>query len=439
MKFPYEISGGLLLTANTFAGLIIAFPVTVLVARNLGPDRMGTYAFVLSFAVLARCVAAMNLQDVVIPRHKREGDDRLYGSAWVLSKGAAIVMSLLVLAAGALVSQTGTPDQLSLAMQILIVVAAYLFSDHEIYSMWCKSEGHYWDFVRLDLGGLLVGLALRIGLVLNGSGGSPLLWSYFAEQVVKSVLAFWLYRRRGRPFLNPFRWSPVLSKQLFWTAMPLWMSSILVVGYGAFDQILLGVLVEGRGQLGQYFVATKFVEAFSAGAGALFVVYLARLAAEPDARDVHLQRLQDLSVWSFVLLVLPLHFSLEWIIVHLYGEQYQQAAALGLVYLWVLPALFLSSARTTFLVSEGLLRLELILKATGVSANLALNLYFIPLYGAVGAVATTLGVHWVVGVLAGLFLPPLRPLNVAMLRAFMLPRSAARLWNWIRLEEGQDI
>jgi PST family polysaccharide transporter len=432
LKLPFELRGGLLLAANTFLVLILAFPVQVLVARYLGPTQLGVYTYVLSFANLARVFVSMSMQDVLVPLYRRDPNDSLLGSAWMLRQWAAVGVTLSVAAWSLTKASWGETQETQLGLMILVVVGAYLFSDHEIYSIWCKCEGRFKDLVAVDFGGTMVGLALRLGVVYSGASMVALLWTYLWEQVAKLLLATALYVWRGRPFLRPIRGSAAQARWLFLQGWPIWVSALLTVAYARLDQLLLGSLVADPSQLGQYSVALRIVDALGSGSVALFVVYLPILSANQEQKfGENLQRYHDLAVITCGLLMTPLVFTLRPLVLKMYGASYSQAADLSLLYLWTLPVVYLNLCRAAFLYTQGGQKLELRIKLFSLTASLTLNMYLIPRYGASGSVLASLVVQWTTLIGSYLFVSALRPAGACALRSAFLPGAFWRLRSWL--------
>ncbi len=432
MKLPFEMRGGMLLVINSFAVLLLAFPVQVVVARYLGPSQQGEYAYILSFAAFARAFVNLNLQDVLIPLYKKDPEDAWFGSGLLLRQTASISLSLGVAGWTMLQHWQGSATSQEFGLMVFVTVAAYLFSDHEIYTIWCKCQGRLVDFVAVDFLGTLVGLGLRLAAVYQGATLVALLVTYLLEQVAKLLIAVCLYFYRGRPLLKPFRASRERYQQLFRRAWPLWLSALLTVGYTRLDQMLLGTLLSDPSELGQYSVSVRIFEALSAGALALFIIYLPILSSNTgEAFERHLQRQQDLALGGSLLLVGSLALIIKPLIEGLYGSRYSVAAQLCQMSLWLVPVVYLNFCRSSYLFSKGLQKFELVLKIISLSISLVVNWQLIPRYGAKGSVMASLFVQW--GVLLGsyLFLKELRPLGRSALRAANLFASGVRLRNWL--------
>jgi len=86
-----------------------------------------------------------------------------------------------------------------------------------------------------------------------------------------------------------------------------------------------------------------------------------------------------------ILIVLPLWFFSDLIILTLFGTAFANAINVFKITIFIVILIFISSAHGKWLLSEGLQRYSLFYSVTGVVSNVIANLYFIPMYGIVGA------------------------------------------------------
>jgi polysaccharide transporter, PST family len=110
----------------------------------------------------------------------------------------------------------------------------------------------------------------------------------------------------------------------------------------------------------------------------------------------------------------------------LFGHAYLAAVPVLQVHVWSTIAVFLGVASTQWLLAEGLQFVSLIATAIGLLANLLLNFFLIPAYGALGAaIATT--ISYTLVVFAGpLVTPRAHPCLKILLEAVCLH------WAWRR-------
>jgi O-antigen/teichoic acid export membrane protein len=90
-------------------------------------------------------------------------------------------------------------------------------------------------------------------------------------------------------------------------------------------------------------------------------------------------------IWLGILIVLPLWYFSDFIILTLFGNAFTDAIGVFEITIFILLLIFIASVHGKWLLSEGLQRYSLFYSITGVIANIVANLYFIPKYGIVGA------------------------------------------------------
>lgn len=168
--------------------------------------------------------------------------------------------------------------------------------------------------------------------------------------------------------------------------------------YFRIDSYMLASMV-GNALAGQYGAAYKLLEGLMFAPGAVMAVYSPMLVktlrgtaggrGRDDRSPVVIGRIAALQTTIVSLLGLGLVLEHQWLVVHLYGSSFMPASR---ILLWLAPA-FLAMGLNFLL--GGILtadyRQNALLKITAVGAvaNVALNLYAIPRYGALGAAIDT--------------------------------------------------
>jgi PST family polysaccharide transporter len=170
-------------------------------------------------------------------------------------------------------------------------------------------------------------------------------------------------------------------------------SGLAVMLYMRIDQVMLAEMV-GEREVGLYSAALRLSEVWYA----LNIIvgstmpYLTEMRARSE--ELYYQRLQQLFthlVRIACIVGILLTFGSSPLIYFLYGESYSQAAAILTVHIWAGMFVFLGVAAAPWAVNEGATKFALYQTSLGAITNIALNLYLIPLYGAVGcALATTI-------------------------------------------------
>jgi O-antigen/teichoic acid export membrane protein len=249
---------------------------------------------------------------------------------------------------------------------------------------------------------LLITSLFKIYLVWNQA---ELIWFAFAlmlDQAVVAVLFLIMYRWKIEwfPFFS-FTWTQ--AKKLMRDAWPLIFAGMVVSVYMKIDQVMLKEMLNTKA-VGVYAAAVKLCEAWyfvpTAVIASLFpAVIEARKKSEPLYEE-RVQKLYDLMVWGSVAVALPTTLFADWIILILYGADFQEAAVVLRIYIWAGVFVSLGVASSKWLVAENLQRYSFYITALGAVLNISCNYWLIPIYGIKGAAFATLVAQGTVGFLS---------------------------------------
>lgn len=200
---------------------------------------------------------------------------------------------------------------------------------------------------------------------------------------------------------------------------PLLVASISGMVYLRADLIMIAEMV-GDEQAGIYAAATKLSEAWYFVPMALVASVQPALVAERQRDEtVYLKRLRQLyaimaagAVGAAVLVT----FVSSSVVLVIYGETYSEAASVLVVHVWGAVPVFLGVASTQYLVVENLQRYSAYRTAIGMVVNLLLNLWLIPIWGAVGAAVATV-ISYMVAVFSLCLFRPVRAQALMMIQA----------------------
>jgi O-antigen/teichoic acid export membrane protein len=194
------------------------------------------------------------------------------------------------------------------------------------------------------------------------------------------------------------------------------------------DLILLGHLSDAR-QVGLYAACQKLSEV-------LYIVpavladsaypLLARQAGSAGSAGAGLpgQLLFDLACGSAMLCVVAALLLAPWFIVAVFGSRYEPAVGLFQWHALTALPVALELARSRWLASNERPALAWLGATLGAASSLVVNLWAMPYFGAVGAVAAALLAFSLMAWLPVLAVPALRPALALQVRA---------LWPWARL------
>jgi O-antigen/teichoic acid export membrane protein len=103
-----------------------------------------------------------------------------------------------------------------------------------------------------------------------------------------------------------------------------------------------------------------------------------------------LQKLYDLMVWGSVAVAIPTTLIADWLILILYGNEFEDAADVLRIYIWAGVFVALGVASSKWLIAENLEKYSFYRTVLGGILNVGCNFWLIPIYGIKGAAYATL-------------------------------------------------
>ena len=406
-------------------GLIVG----VWVARYLGPEQFGLLSFATAFVGLFGAIAGLGLHGIVVRDIVRDpdGKEATLGTAAVLQFFGGLFAYALIL----VVIFWLRPDDTLAKFLVAILGSVMVFKASEVAVCWFESQVLSKYTVWVQNGTFLVFAAIKVVLILQNAPLLAFAWAMMAEALVVAVLMLVMLGLRG-PRLRQLRVTLSRVKRLLADSWPLMLSGIAVVVYMKIDQIMLGQMV-GDEAVGIYSAAVRISEVWYFIPMAIVAsVFPAILQAKQRSEEEYYRRLQqlyDLMVWLSIAIALPMTFLSTPIVVLLFGEAYADSGSVLAIHIWAAVFVFLGVASGKWFLAENRQVLSLQRTVLGAVANVALNLWLIPLYGAIGAALATVASQALAAWLFDLMQPSTRSMFVMKLNS-MNPLRLQKIIHW---------
>lgn len=360
----------------------------VVMARKLGDEQFGVFAFGLAFVTLASTLANFG-QDQILTREVAR-DRSLLDRYFANTMAIKIVVAGISLAVTIGIAAAAGLDQVTREVTILLGLAVVL----ELLMSTCFAT--YQAFERLEyipvalISQRFLTAVVGIAALLGGAGVVAAAGIYLAGAVVGFVLAIWLLLERvAKPRLavDAERWWPLMR-----AALPIGLAGVFAVVLFRIDTVMLAAY-ESKSVVGDYSAAYRLFEAtlfvsWSVGAAVYPVFSRLTPSSEPSVGFVYERSLKLVTA-----LTLPLAAGAAvlagQVVDTLYGDQYDDAApALRLL----APAIALyplSYLGGYLLVSQNRQRVLTIVYGAVALENILLNLVLIPTLSLEGAALGT--------------------------------------------------
>lgn len=365
------------------AGLLVG----IWVARYLGPAQFGLFSYAVAFAALFSSIAKLGLDSIMVRDLVREPAQRdIYmGTAfWLKLAGSLAMLGVIGIAL-----QLTTSDSTT-RLYIFIIASGAIFQPFEVVDLYFQSKVLS-KFVSIcKLIQLTISSLIKIFLIYIDSG---LFWFVIVSLIDQITLAATLYlayryQKIGMYFKH---FNRHVAKKLLIDSWPLVLSGLAVMIYMRTDQIMIKEML-GEKEVGLYSAATRISEIW------YFVPILITNSIFPAILNVkknspkylfRLRVLFSVLVWIGILVAAITAFIYDWLIIFLYGQDYQQAGQVLMIHIWGGIFVALGAASGSWFVSENLQRYALYRTLLGASVNIALNFVLIPKYGILGAAIGT--------------------------------------------------
>lgn len=374
--------------------VLVAFVVSIVVARTLGKEDLGSLAIGLALLLLVGSVinpaVQCLLRDVIA---KPEDAPRLYAAS---STAVAIVTSVFYVIMGTVIATTMGLDSTT-AVVILIVVGSALLRPFNVVDAWFKMELQSRVAVQIRLVALLLTGAARVALPLLGFSVVWVAWTYVIEAILAGLGMWIAYRRMS----GDQRWTLDFGRvrSTLKEFMPLLLTSSSALIYMRLDQAMVGWL-SSLSEAGLFAIASSMAEAPRFALLALFLSVAPRLLklknADPERYRTELIAVTRVLVLLGYLLTLGLIFVMAPLAPLLLGPGFEDTRLI--IVLLALPTPFVCIGGVLLFVTnwDRLYREAIVRNGIGAALSIGLNFWLLPKYGAVGAAITTIVAYlWV--------------------------------------------
>jgi polysaccharide transporter, PST family len=392
--------------------------VGVWIARYLGPARFGSLNFALSYVAIFGSLTTLGLDGIVIREIIRDSTNTLgiMGSTLALRLGGSL---LAILASVISVKLIEPHDPIALIL-VGIVATGLLFQAFDTIDSYFQSQVQSKLTVWAKNGAFLLMAGLRIFLIHIKAQ----VWTFAAAGVAELALgAIGLviaYNMVGGSLLK-WRTSWKMSLDLLIQGWPLILSGMTIMIYMRIDTVMLKVM-QGDAAAGLYAAATKISEVWYFIPSAIVTSVSPAIMRSKSNPQLYYKRLRALFSGMILLSVSIgscIALASHWIVQHLYSGTYSMAAPVLAVHIWASVFVFLGVAQSPWDVSENLLRLSLYRTIAGAVANIAINLYLIPRYSALGAAIATVVSYAISAIVANAFDARTRPIFFLQLKSII--------------------
>lgn len=375
--------------ASGAAVALAGFVGNAIVARLLGPERLGVFAYVVWCVTVAATIAAVGI-DVVqqrfIPNLRAEGrDDEAEG---LIGATTRFSMSAMVVVGAGLVGYLCWPGHGALSgtsPAVVVTVAAIWFVSWklgDLYLFYLRGEQHFGEVAKLSaVSALLKVSTMALGAWLFGIPGA--LAGYIAANLLPASRVFRLLRKKPRV-------GSALRREVVRFALGSW--AVGVIGSLVFGrtQVVFLEHYTGLTAVGLFAAAVTVAEMAVQLPPLLLSALLPRFSEQHGmGAEEHMLRLYRTTTALIAMVIVPLCLGLAAVapvlIPALFGAEFADAVPAASVLLVAAAISSLGVTTLYLLYSTGKTGLLVISNAAGLAITVALGFLLIPRYGLMGA------------------------------------------------------
>jgi O-antigen/teichoic acid export membrane protein len=395
-------------------GLLLSGAATVLLARYLGTAQLGEFGAIYAYVGLYAWLATIGL-DTILARHAAQ-DRENAGSILLTGVCLSAAFALSAMAVALLLAPSLGYSRALTVLMVLAGVDVLLFAPLRLPGIVFQVDLRQWYGVGISLARQFMWLLVLVGLA---HAKADLTWIILGRTFCAMLeVAFIVEAVRRRGFLaRPWRILSSEAKKYLSYGFPLAMSTLAVSVYQRIDQVMLHKMASDQ-VLGNYVASVRLTELISLFPVAVMTSLFPILSQTVDDEKRFLQYLhlsfRSLMALVFGACVIVTLFS-GFIVREVYGSKFDAAALSLAVLIWSEVPVFFGVVLNSGLVAKNLQSYLPFSTGFGAILNVALNLWLIPRWGAVGSA-------WATNISYTL---------AAMI--FFLGFRATRSWTWFGL------
>lgn len=393
---------------------VLQLLIGMLSARYLGPSNYGLINYASSVVAFALPLMQLGLQATLIQElidaPDREGE--IMGTAMAMDLVSSVACIGMIYA---FVSATNRGNTETILVCMLYSISLVLRVT-ELMHCWfqCKLKSKYPSVAALCA--YIIVSAYKIFLLATEKSIYWFAITNSIEYGAVGVSLILIYRRLST---QPFRFSASTAKQLFCRSKYYILASMMVTVFQNTDHIMLK-MISGDAENGFYSAAVtaasvcQFV--YTAITDSARPVILACKKQEASDYENNISRLYCVTIYMALLQGVGFSIFAGLIIKILYGEAYLAAIPVLRIQVWMIAFSFMGSVRNIWILAEGKQNLVWQINLAGALANVVLNGFLIPKFGACGASVASLVTQIFTNFVLGFVIASLRENNRLLIK-----------------------
>ena len=398
--------------------MIIAFFVSIMTARYLGPGNYGLINYAGAYVAFFSALCTLGINSVIVKDFVDNPDEQgmAIGSTIILRAMSSILSLIAIIG---IVSIVDNGETITIIVASLCSVAL-IFQSFDTLNYWFQSR---YESKITSIATLIAYFATTIYRILLLITGKNVIWFAFAisiDYICLGIVLICFFKLHNGPKL---KFSFKKGKLLLSKSYHYIVSGMMVAIYGQTDKLMLRQML-GDEAVGYYslassinlmwvFVLTAIIDSFLPTIVRLHNVD--RTLYEKKNRQLY-------AIVIYISIVVAICFIIfgKLFITKIYGDSYLGAVNPLRIIVWYTIFSYLGVARNAWIVCENKQKYLKYMYVAAVIINVFLNFSLIPILGASGAALASLLTQVFTSIIIPYFIRDMRPNVKMMIDAFLL-------------------
>lgn len=401
--------------------MVVGVFVTAVVARYFGPTGYGQFNYALSFIALFTVISTLGLENLTVKSiiDKDYDEGTIIFTSFSLRLIGGIILTIF---AGIIIRIVDPGDQ-NIHTLVLILSFNMILRSFEVIEYWIQAHQKAKISSSIRMIVYIIVSVFKLSLIFLKGSLIQYAMIYIFDGFIISlalVMAYYYNKDKKVKFNINFQYMRyILSKSWYFI-----LSGLMISINSNMDKIMLGSMFSTKFEVGLYSAASQIAHMWFFIPIAVIVSFQPVILNEKKKNEKRyiesIQLLYTIITWLGIFFAIFIILFSKPIVLILYGKSYIKSASILMISVWAGTFSILGSARSIWLISEGLHKYTIWYTAVGVTVNIALNFFLIPNYGAYGAAVATLVSSFSANVLALAIFKETRLSSIMIIKSFSI-------------------
>jgi O-antigen/teichoic acid export membrane protein len=373
---------------SNIAAKVIAFLITIYLAKYLGVENFGKYTFIITYLMLFSFIVGFGLDPVVIRDISRKDylANKIMGNAIIIRIITSLISVLLAIIG---IHALHYPSETIYYTQIASVALIFQGISYLIESLFQAKLKMHFSAISLITSKIIYALMLYY-IMKNNLNLTQIFVAYILSEMIRMLISYF-YSKRLLNFELQFDFN--FCKDLIRQASPFILGYGLSALYNRFDIVMLSIL-QGDIAVGFYSAAYKLTESVLFLPGALASTLMPILAKKYIDDKENYRNIYNLGNKYIFMLLFPISIGGvvlgNEIISTIYTDDFSNSVLVFQILTFTIIFNSLNYMQITGLVASNLQNLNNLSISICTILNIVLNILLIPSYSYIGAGIATL-------------------------------------------------